>query len=114
MRHQDNGFRILSECADGYIGMCTCCREFNFAYKTILLSFQEEDMQRTFNWLIANGRTHKQSMPMRHGRRGILSSELSNLYLVFNKTDLEEIKVLFQQALLLLEVENVLLVNRHN
>lgn len=112
MRHQDTTYRVLSECANGYIGVCTCCREFNFAYKTILLSFQEEDMQRTFNWLFANCKTQKQHIDMRHQRKRIFSSQHANLFLVFNDQELEEIRGLFQQAQLLLEAENLLLALR--
>jgi hypothetical protein len=114
MQHQETTFRVLAECVDGYIGVCTCCREFNFAYKTVLVSFQEEEMHRFFEWLIVNCKTREHYMPLRHGRNRVFSSPNSNLFLAFNDDELEEIEGLYQQVLLLLQAESLLLADRSN
>jgi hypothetical protein len=90
MQHQETTFRILVECSDGYIGTCTCCSEFNFAYKTVLVSFQEEEMHRFFDWLITNCETQEHYMPLRNGRNRVFSSPHSNLFLAFNDQELDE------------------------
>jgi hypothetical protein len=114
MKHQETAFRVLAEGSEGYIGVCSCCREFNFAYKTVLVSFQEEEMHSFFDWLITNCKTREHYMPLRHGRNRVFSSPHSNLFLVFNDQELEEIKSLYHQAVLLIQAENLLLANRHN
>jgi len=108
MQHQKTGFRTLVECADGYIGVCTCCHEFNFAYKTVLVSFQEEEMHRFFEWLTSNRKTREHYLPLPHGRTRVFSSPHSNLFLTFKDEELDEILDLYQQALLLLKAEALL------
>lgn len=114
MQHQDTTFRVLVECSDGYIGVCTCCCEFNFAYKTVLVSFQEEEMHRFFDWLITTSETQEHYMPLLHVRNRVFSSPHSNLFLAFNDQELEEIKGLYHQASILIQAENLLLTNGLN
>ena len=114
MQHYETTFRVLAECSDGYIGVCTCCREFNFTYKTVLMSFQEEEMHAFFDWLITNFKTRAHYMPLRHGRNRVFASPNSNLFLVFNDHELEEIECLYHQTLLLLQAESLLLADRPN
>lgn len=112
MKHTDSHFKILAECPEGYIGVCECCREFNFAYKTILLSFQEDEMHQFFDWL--NSRTPEHYMPMRHGRNRIFSSPHSNLFLTFSDEEMTEIAQLYHQTEILLQAQRLLLANRMN
>ena len=114
MLHEEMNFRLLAECEDGYIGVCTCCREFNFAYKNILLSFQAEEMHRFFDWLIASCKSMEHYLPLHHGRNRVLPSPYSNLFLAFNDHEIEVIKALYHQALVLLQAEDLLIVNRRN
>lgn len=114
MQHERSSFRVLAEGLDGYIGVCTCCREFNFAYKTILISFQEEEMHRFFDWLISRSKTRQHYKPLLHGRNHVYSSPHSNLFLTFNDQELEEIEALYQQTMLLLQAEDLLLGNHHH
>src|SRR5690349_4147625 len=114
MQHDETAFRVLAEGIDGYLGVCTCCRKFNFAYKTVLLSFQEDEMHRFFDWLITNSKNREHYAPLRHGRNHVFSSPHSNLFLTFNDQELEEIEALYHQAILLLQAEQLLLGNHHH
>jgi hypothetical protein len=44
----DSPFQILTECREGYLGMCRCCDEFNFVYKNVLLTFQKVNRHHFF------------------------------------------------------------------
>ncbi|MEJ0054658.1 MAG: DUF6686 family protein, partial [Bacteroidota bacterium] len=44
----EDNFEILAECEDGYVGICKYCQEFNYSYKNILLTFQEQEMNNFF------------------------------------------------------------------
>lgn len=112
--HQNSSFRILSECLHGYIGMCECCREFNFAYKTVLLTFQEDSMAIFFEWIMASRFLPEHYMPLRHGSRRIFSSPHGNLFLVYRDEEIDQILQLYSQVRLILEAEKVLLSNRMN
>lgn len=114
MKHRDSCFRVLSECANGYIGICECCLEFNFAYKTVLLSFQEEEMLQFFQWVIGNRSSRDYYMPLRHGRNRVYCSPHSNLFLTYDDDELDEITRLHNEAVLLWQVQKTLLTNRMN
>ena len=62
--HQNPEFKIIAECSEGYIGICECCREFNFAFKNVLLTFQEEEMIGFFEWMIAGRDSCENTSPM--------------------------------------------------
>jgi hypothetical protein len=108
MHKATSNFQVLAECDNGYIGVCSCCLEFNFAYKTVLLSFQEEEMTRFFDWLIDRRSCPKNYLPMRHGRNRIFSSPNSNLYLTYNDEELDEIIRLYNEARIVLETQRIL------
>jgi hypothetical protein len=114
MKHKKSNFRILTECDHGYIGICDCCREFNFAYKNTLLTFQEDEMCRFFDWVIANRNSPEHYMPMQHGRSKVFSSPNSNLFLVYHDDELDEILLMYSQTKLMIEAQKVLLSNRMN
>ncbi len=114
MKHQKSCFRILTECDNGYIGVCECCQEFNFAYKNILLTFQEEEMCRFLDWVIANRNSRQHYMPLRHGRNKVFSSPNSNLFIAFHDKELDEIALMYNETKLILEAQKVLLSSRMN
>ncbi|MBT1700697.1 hypothetical protein KK083_27655 [Fulvivirgaceae bacterium PWU4] len=108
MHQNSTSFHLLAECANGYIGECTCCREFNFAYKNILLAFQEEEMCRFLEWLV-DSRYHPDTFqPLPHQRDRVYCSPLSNMYLAFSLEELEEVEALFGQARLMLEARKII------
>ena len=112
--HKESPLNILAECNNGYISVCECCNEFNFAYKNILLTFQEEDMLRFFDWIIENRNSPHHFMPMHHGRSKVFSSPNSNLFLVFHDNELDEVVRMYNETRLILEARKVLLQNRMN
>ncbi len=114
MNHADSHFSILTENDNGYIGVCMCCHEFNFAYKNILLTFQEEDMIRFFDWVIENRRNPQHYMPLQHNRARVYSSPHSNLFLAFNELELDEVSDLYNETRLILSAQKILHANRMN
>ena len=105
--HEESDFQILAECEHGYIGMCTCCREFNLAYKNILLSFPEEDMFRFCSWL-SEGRSNPcTQLPMRHGRNKVYATPMNNFYLAFDVEELNDIERLAAEARLILDARRI-------
>lgn len=114
MRHKKSSFSILAETDNGYIGVCECCREFNFAYKNILLTFQEEEMYRFFDWVITKRNCPKHYMPLRHGRDRVYSSPNSNLFIAFHDKEVDEIEQMYNEVKIVLEAQRVLLTNRLN
>lgn len=109
MHEPSANFHILSECQHGYIGVCSCCRNFNFAYKNIVLSFTEDEMFRFCHWLIDSADNPDNCMPLHHGRDRIYTSPLSNLYLAFSLREIKEITRLAAEAELLLEARRLVL-----
>lgn len=112
--HKKTSFKILAETDNGYIGVCECCNEFNFAYKNVLLTFQEEELFQFFEWIIAKRDSPGHFMPLRHGRDKLFSSPNSNLFIVYNDCELDEIVLMYNETLLILEARKVLLANRMN
>lgn len=114
MSHTNSQFKILAECANGYVGICECCREYNFAYKNFLLTFQEEDMHHFFDWIIVNRYSPNHYMPLHHGRNRVFSSPNSNLFLAFTDEEMDEITQLYREAQILQLVHCMLRSNRSN
>lgn len=108
MRHEQSpDFQVVCENANGYIGVCSCCGEYNFAYKTVLITFQEEQMLQFFDWL-NEGRNGENDTELKHGRNRIYSSPYGNLFLVFNDEELDEILSLHAQLLIMLQTKRIL------
>src|SRR5688572_29989506 len=108
MKHKESYFRILAESDNGYIGECECCHEFNFAFKTVLLTFQEEELHQFFAWLISSWHSPECYMPLRHGRNRVFASPHSNLFLTYNDQELDEITHLYNETVILLEAQKAL------
>ncbi len=106
--HEDSSFHILAECDNGYIGVCECCREFNFVYKNILLAFTEDELVRFCEWLMAYRYHNDTFLPLAHGKTRVYKSPLDNLFIAFHDTELDEVGLLFSQTQLMLEARGVL------
>lgn len=106
--HELSEFNILAECEHGYIGECSCCHGFNFAYKNVLLCFQEDEMVRFLEWLTACKFNLENYLPLPHGRDRVYRSPLDNLYLAYTLSELEEIEQLFSEVQLVLEARRIL------
>lgn len=105
--HSYNSLRILSHTGKGYIGQCHCCTHFNFAYGNVLFVFTEDGL-RGFQSILYD-QYHLQSIgdALPHGKTHLLPSPIPNFMLSFDDTELEEIRTMFQEALLVLEVDKI-------
>lgn len=112
--HQNPEFKIIAECREGYIGVCECCQEFNFAFKNVLLTFQEEEMIAFFEWMIAGRDSCENCTQLYHGRNRIFSGPHSNLFLVYNDEEMDEMIRMFHEVMVLIEARNLLSGNRLN
>jgi hypothetical protein len=101
-------YQVLTKCENGYIGICTCCKEFNFAYKNVLLTFQEESLFQFFNWLIECKDNPEYHLGLPHGRTHVYPSPMHNLFLVYTEEELVEIEQLFMEVRLVLEVRKII------
>lgn len=104
----NDSFQVLAECKDGYVGVCLCCREFNYCYKNVLLTFQETEMRAFFDWLIACRHTESLETPLPNGSKHMYSSPLYNMFFVFTNEELDEIEHLYSEVKLMLETMQIL------
>ncbi len=107
MIHHESSFQLLAECPNGYIGECTCCQKFNVAYKSILLTFAEENLCAFFEWILTARYDYESYWPMPHGRERVFTSPFSNLYLTFREDELDELAELYARTQLILEARNL-------
>jgi hypothetical protein len=95
----EGSFQVLAECAEGYIGVCLCCR---------VLTFQEPEMREFFDWLIACGKAGGLELPLPNGRKHVYRSPLYNLFMVYTEDELDEIERLYSEVKLMLETMQIL------
>ncbi len=107
MHEKHSTFEILSETRNGYLGVCTCCLEFNFAYKNLVLTFNEKDMFSILNWLVENENNPANVVNMHHGKERVYASPVKNIFLAFNIDELKEIDVLITEAQILWEAKGL-------
>jgi hypothetical protein len=110
--HDQSYLDILAETKNGYVSRCNCCGEFNLTYKNVLLVQEEEALFRFFEWVIAYRSSRENYQPLPHGRDRVYSSPHSNLYLVYNDRELDELEELFAGVQLVLEARRIATVNR--
>lgn len=105
--HSYNSLRILSHTLKGYIGQCNCCTHFNFAYGNVLFVFTEDGLRGFQSVLHDPYHIHRLGEELPHGKTHLLPSPIPNFMLSFDNEELEEIRGLFQEALLVLEVDKI-------
>ena len=105
--HQKDSFEILAQCDNGYIGVCTCCHEFNFVYKNVVLAFQQDELLRFGDWLIDYRHHNDTYLALPHGRTRVYRSPLTNLFIAFHDLELDEVSDLFAQVHLVLEARSL-------
>jgi hypothetical protein len=103
----NSSFRILAQCAEGYIGLCSCCGEFNYVYKNLLLVFQEEDMRQFFEWFIAARNGQGFNMTLENGRDHFFRGPIPNLFFAYSSEELDEIEKLYAETSLVLEARKL-------
>ncbi|MGV3604524.1 MAG: DUF6686 family protein [Dyadobacter fermentans] len=105
--HSYNSLRILSHTDKGYIGQCNCCTHFNFAYGNVLFVFTEDGLRGFQTILYDQFHLQRLDQPLPHGKTHLLPSPIPNFMLSFDDIELEEIRTMFQEALLVLEVDKI-------
>lgn len=106
--NESTNFQVLSECDDGYIGVCRCCWEFNFVFKNVLLTFQEPEMCEFFDWLLECRRNRTMVMPLPIGDRHVYRSPLYNMFLVYSEEELDLVEQLYTETKLILETIKII------
>jgi hypothetical protein len=112
--HQQSSLDILAQCENGYVSQCECCQDFNVTYKNVLLVFNEESMERFFEWILSYRSSRDNYQPLPHGRDRIYSSPHNNLFLVFNDEELEDLHQLAAQVSLVLEARRIAALRRNS
>lgn len=105
--HSYNSLRILSHTGKGYIGQCNCCTHFNFAYGNVLFVFTEDGLRGFQSILYDQYHLHDLGEALPNGKTHLLPSPIPNFMLSFDDTELEEIRTMFQEALMVLEVDKI-------
>ena len=100
-------YQVLSECANGYVGICTSCKEFNFAYKNVLLTFEEDTLLEFFTWLIEGRDNPRHLVELPHGRCNVYQSPMCNLFLIYTREELNEIEQLFMEVQIMLQARSI-------
>lgn len=105
--HSFSTLRILSQSENGYIGQCNCCDHYNFAFGNLLFIFTEEGLNGFHGMLYEHDQAHTLGSSLPNGRRILFPSPIPNFMLSFNEEEMEEVKVLFQETFLVIEVDKI-------
>jgi hypothetical protein len=103
----DSPFQVLTECSEGYIGVCRCCGEYNFVYKNMLLTFQEEGLKHFFQWFLENVQKQENNITLHNGKTQFFTGPVPNLFFVYTKEELEEIVGLYTEVSLILDARKI-------
>jgi hypothetical protein len=101
-------FEILAESESGYVGRCTDCGEFNFAFKNLLITFTEEHLFHFHDWLIENQNDPDFIFELPNGKSRVYRSPVDNLFIAFHPNELGEIHDLMVQTQLILVAKRLL------
>ena len=105
--HSYNALRILSQSDNGYIGQCSCCDHYNFVFGNFLFIFTEEGLHGFHSVLYDKQHFHSLGKPLPNNKTILLPSPIPNFMLSFSETEMEEIKGLFQETLLAMEIDKI-------
>ena len=111
--HHTSDFQILASSDNGYIGICTCCEQFNLVYKNILLTFQEESLFQFCDWLVECRNNPEYQYTSYHGRNHVYPSPLQNFFLMFSNSELAEVEHLYNEVQLVLEARKLVKAKRN-
>lgn len=106
--HSHSKLRILSQSTNGYIGQCNCCDHYNFVFGNFLFIFTEDGLNGFRSVLYDQQHIYELDAPLRNGKNILFPSPIPNFMLSFSVEELEEVRGLFQETLLVMEVNRVL------
>lgn len=110
--HSYNTLRILSQSENGYIGQCRCCDHYNFVYGNFLFILSENGLSGFQSVLYDQEYMHDLDEALPNGKSVLFPSPIPNFMLSFTPRELEEVKGLFQETLLVLEVDKIFAGNK--
>lgn len=105
--HSYNSLRLLSQSENGYIGQCGCCDHYNFVFGNLLFVFTADGLSGFHSVLYEEDQLHLLDTPLPNKKNYLLQSPIPNFMLTFNGGEIEEIKNLFQESLLALEIDRI-------
>ncbi|MCW5911134.1 MAG: hypothetical protein KIT62_08675 [Cyclobacteriaceae bacterium] len=106
--NDESPFQVLAECREGYIGLCSCCGELNFVYKNLLLTFQEAEFHHFFEWWFDQCDRQHYHITLLNGKTHFFTGPVPNMFLVYTKDELEEIKHLYTEVKLALDARRII------
>ena len=106
--HPNIALRLLSQTSNGYIGQCPCCDRFNFMFNNLLFIFNQESLQKFGQMLYEEKYLAPIAPALPNGHAHVLPSPLPNFMLTFRTDELEEIRTLFQETFMSLEIDSIL------
>ena len=101
-------FNIIAECPRGYIGQCTGCKEYNFAFNNLLITFSEDHLVWFFDWVLQNRDNPDFHFLLANGQDRIYKSPLENLFITFNSNELEDMEILYGQLQIVWQARQIL------
>lgn len=110
--HSYNSLRILSQSANGYIGQCNCCDHYNFVFGNFIFIFSENGLNGFHSVLYDKSQFHSLDTGLPNGKNVLLPSPIPNFMLSFTEAEMEEIRGLFQETLLALEIDRIFAHNK--
>lgn len=105
--HQSTQQQVLAEGTNGYISYCSCCHDYQFVYKNLVLIFQYEELVRFCEWLITFRYSPETYIPLKHGKCRVYKSPLSNLVIAFTQVELDEVEILLAHLQLITEARQL-------
>lgn len=110
--HSYSKLRILSQSPNGYIGQCNCCDHYNFVFGNFLFIFTEDGLNGFHSVLYDQQHIHELDAPLPNGKSILFPSPIPNFMLSFSGEELEEVRGLFQETLLVMEVDKIFAHNK--
>ncbi len=105
--HVYKSLRILSQTDNGYIGQCSCCDHYNFVFGNLIFIFSADGLSGFQSVLYDQTQLQLLDTPLPNKKNYILPSPIPNFMLSFDGEEIEEIKNLFQECLLTLEIDRI-------
>lgn len=106
MEHFDD-LIILTEKEEAYIGLCRCCHTINFVYRNIAIQFTDEEFAY-FKAYFDQLNTEDYLLQSRIGKNIFMASPTKNIVYCFSKEEIELLKDLMNEAVLMLEAYAIL------
>ncbi|GAB4023391.1 DUF6686 family protein [Spirosoma koreense] len=105
MDHQHH-LKTLTQRETGYVGYCSGCQSYNVAYKNSLFILSETEF--TSYQAVMTNRTAMRPFFTSHGKEWLMQTPMPNYFLMFSDEELDEIVQMMNEALLLMEVDQLL------